>query len=47
VSCDAYDHNLTDDLGEILLTNGGPGPEVKRFHHGINMFLEAHKEGLE
>jgi hypothetical protein len=47
VSFDAYDHNLTDDLGEMLLTSGGTGPEVKRFHHGINMFLEGHKEGLE
>jgi hypothetical protein len=47
VSCDAYDHNLTDDLGEMLLTSGGTGPEVMRFHHGINKFLEEHQTGLE
>jgi hypothetical protein len=28
-SCDAYDHNLTNDLGEILLTSGGTGPKMK------------------
>jgi hypothetical protein len=37
VRCDAYDHNLTDDLVEMLLASGGTGPEVKRFHHGINI----------
>jgi hypothetical protein len=47
VSCDAYDHNLTDDLGEMLLASGGTGPEVKRFHHGINTFLQEHQKGLE
>jgi hypothetical protein len=47
VSCDAFDHNLTDDLGEMLLTSGGTGPEVMRFHHGINKFLEEHQTGLE
>jgi hypothetical protein len=47
VSCDAYDHNLTDDLGEVLLTSGGTGPKGKRFHHNINTFLEEHQLGLE
>jgi hypothetical protein len=47
VSCDAYDHNLTNDLGEVLLTSGGTGSEVKRFHHNINIFLQEHQLGLE